>query len=98
MIRVENFAEHPNTIGELRSDRSGLGADWSVRDMLVNLLRDIDSGKIKPEAAVLIFTRAADGDPNATTTHFRNASPSTIHALGMLAHGQMLLVQNSALD
>lgn len=43
-VELENFANHPTTIGELRSDQTNEAKDWTVRDMLIFLLRNIDEG------------------------------------------------------
>ena len=49
----ESFADHPSTIGELRSDRSGSAHDWTPRDALVAALREIDSGRWCPDVLIV---------------------------------------------
>jgi hypothetical protein len=50
-----SFADHPKTVSELRSEKSGDASDWTARDLLVHLLREIDSGTLVPGDMVVIF-------------------------------------------
>ena len=43
---TEDFKDHPQTMGELRSDKTRNALDWKPRDALIWLLREIDGGKI----------------------------------------------------
>lgn len=64
---MDSFADAPLSISELRSEKSGLAKDLTVRDMLIRALRDIDSGDLKADFAVLcICERARPGDTPAT--------------------------------
>ena len=40
----EDFSQHPKTIGELRAAKSDRAKDWTPRDVLIDLLRQVDSG------------------------------------------------------
>ena len=42
--QVETFKDHPLTIGEIRSDKSGNAKDWTPREALIDMLRQIDNG------------------------------------------------------
>jgi len=55
LVSSANFAGQPQTIGELRAERSSSAADWSPRDVLVSMLRDIDSGKLKVSDLVIAY-------------------------------------------
>lgn len=80
---AESFADAPSTVGELRAHRDGTGSAWSPRDVLVNLLREIDSGQIKPTAMVLTMSvETADGGIGHA---YRNATPNNFVALGLLS-------------
>lgn len=51
-----SFADAPLTIGELRAERTEDSADWTPREMLISLLRDIDSGRRNVTDAVVTFS------------------------------------------
>lgn len=75
----ESFADHPTTIGEVRSTRSQSAADWSPRDLLVKLLREHDSGEHVLEQLVVCFE---DAD---ASVGFWNACADRTIAVGLLA-------------
>jgi hypothetical protein len=78
-----NFADHPPTIGRLRSDRTGSCTDWSPRDVLIEMLRRIDAGETDIDAMVVCW-RARHADRDATG-HFLQASPDPMVTLGLLS-------------
>lgn len=82
----ESFADYPESINELRSDRTGNAADWSPRDALVALLRQIDRGAIDPDALIVVWRRRKG--EGVTETGFASASPDVHTTLGMLVHAQ----------
>jgi hypothetical protein len=47
-----SFANYPKSVMELRSEKSDAAADWTPRDVLIDVLRSIDQGKVKPEALI----------------------------------------------
>jgi hypothetical protein len=65
----ENFADYPESIADRRSDLSNSCTDWSPRDALINMLRDIDSGKIKTDVICICYRKEHD-DGTAPTTSF----------------------------
>lgn len=69
-------------VSEIRSDQSGNGADWSPRDALINLLRDIDAGKSKPTSLVICW-REASGI--GESSHYSSACKTPWDGLGLLA-------------
>ena len=80
------FRNYPQTIGEIRADRSDKASDWTPRDALICLLRRIDSG-VDVKELVVSYVSIDDDEP---TTHFlaiqdRNAS------LGLVARVMHLL-------
>ena len=52
---IENFSDHPKTLSEIRSDKSESALDWEPRDLLISLLRDIDSGKLNIKECILCY-------------------------------------------
>ena len=78
-----DFTMSPESIGVQRARRARSARAWSPRDALVDLLRDIDAGTIKPKAMVVSMS-AEDGEGD--TVHvYRNASPDIYSALGLAA-------------
>ncbi|GLQ09234.1 hypothetical protein GCM10007913_11660 [Devosia yakushimensis] len=85
----DNFADHPETIGERRATAKSSAAAWSPRDVLIELLREIDSGRIRPKAIVVSIS--ATGADGSLEHHYRNACPDTFTALGLLARAEYKL-------
>ena len=61
-----NDFSNVRTIGEAKADASGSGADWSLRDMLISLLREIDDGTLdlaatNTQAVICLGTIFDDG-------------------------------------
>jgi hypothetical protein len=76
-----SFAAHPPTIGELRSDRTGEASDWSARDALICVLRELDAGRIKPDTLLIGWSERL---PNGKReTGFRVASPDPLLTAGL---------------
>lgn len=72
------YADHPETIGELRADRNDGGpSDWSPRDVLIQMLRDIDSGRAKPTDLAIVWR--GNGEHGS-----KRAGKDTIVAIGLL--------------
>jgi len=80
---TDNFAGHPPSIGEIRADKSYHSKDWTPRDALISVLRDIDEGKIKPEA-LIVCMRLPGSSPNTVKTQFTAAVSDYHVALGLL--------------
>lgn len=78
----EDFADYPRSVNELRGTDNA--ADWTPREALVSLLRDIDSGVVENIDAVVICYRHKGDKPGATRTHFVNAGPDVHVAMGMM--------------
>lgn len=82
---IENFADAPISLGELRSDRSDDAADWTPRDVLVSLLRTIDKGEIDPETLIVCFDHR--GHPEARPS-YRASSKGLSYSLKVIAYAQ----------
>lgn len=78
----KSFADHPRSIAEIRSDRSQDAADWTPRDVLIAALRDIDSGLIKPDTLVIVWSKTKG---SVSDESYYCASPSPIFTIGTLA-------------
>lgn len=82
-VLPDDFADVPQSIGELRVARERNAAAWSPRDVLVSLLREIDSGQVKPTA--MVVTMSVEFDDGSIGHGFRNATPNNFVALGLLS-------------
>jgi hypothetical protein len=78
---TESFAEHPVSINEVKSERSGDSADWTPRDVLVKVLRMIDSGEISPDVLVVAYGQHVEGK---RTGHFWQSTPDGMLSLGLM--------------
>lgn len=83
MTDVDNFAEHPISLTEARSNKSQDASDWTPRDALIALLRRIDRGEVAPEALVVVFRHPGDV-PGAVQTGWTVASSDPHITLGIL--------------
>ena len=92
----EDFASAPLTIGELRSNKTANGKDWTPREALVSLLRQIDKGEIKVDMLVIAW-HVTDKD-GAKCCDFVNATPSMVHALGLVSRAAYRVNQNADPD
>lgn len=80
---MDDFADAPPTITELRACRSESAKDWTPRDALVALLRDIDAGKFEDIGPlVVIYSRKKDG---LRRVGYSVASDSSLATLGLVA-------------
>lgn len=79
---TENYADHPKSIAEIRSDKSRSASDWTPRDALIATLRDIDSGAIDPDALVIAYRHKSA--PMTDSVGWRASSPKLTVTLGLL--------------
>ena len=77
----ENFAGHPETIGSIRAMKSKSGADWTPRDVLIDLLRAIDDGSLRVDT---IFVACGKCDGNLTQTSYAQSGKNLWEAQGMI--------------
>lgn len=86
-MSVNNFADHPPTIGELRSNKTESARDWTPRDVLIDLLRDIDAKKMDPDAIVVLFRERVPEGEKPALPHYRAASSDAYVTQGLLTFG-----------
>lgn len=84
MPPADDFAETPKSITEIRSDRDGKASSWTPRDVLVALLRDIDSGKEAPTALVVCYAVPNPERDGARIIAHKISSPDIITTIAML--------------
>jgi len=87
---TDDFANHPVSITEAKADREHDCTLWTPRDALISLLRDIDSGAVKPDALVCVYR--FEDDDGAMCSRFVNATPDCHTALRLLTRGQFLIM------
>lgn len=79
---MPDFKDHPLSIGEIKSDRTGDGSQWTPRDVLVKMLRDIDSGAVNPDVLVVAWGElSANGKRQG---HFYQSTPDGFLSLGLM--------------
>lgn len=81
----EDFSSYPLSVSEIKSDKSQKSIDWSPRDLLLRVLRDIDSGKISPKTLIM-FTSEEHEDDKVTTNYY--ASGALIHLVATIELGK----------
>ena len=60
-MTVDDFTKEPVSITELRGARKGGSEDWTARDALVRLLRQIDGGELNVSGCIVFYN--AEGRP-----------------------------------
>ena len=88
-----DYSKHPKSIGELRSDKSENALDWTPRDALISVLRDIDSGKEKPVGLVIVWLDAPLKEKGVGTTAYTTAGLDTVQLVGLLAMTQTKIIR-----
>lgn len=83
-IKVErNFADEPPSITSLRSRKSGNGSDWTPRDALIDVLREIDAGACNP-TDLFIGMVSQGKDADHIKPEYRSACASLLNTLGVI--------------
>lgn len=75
----ENFARHPITISEMRARKSGESVDWTPRDVLLWLLRNIDQGEVGPPRQLIVVMEHESGGVG-----YAAATKDTLSRLGLM--------------
>jgi hypothetical protein len=78
---MDDFTKHPISLGEVRAEQSGECTDWSPRDVLVKMLRMIDSGEVSPDVLVVAYSRMVEGKRMG---HFWQSTPCGMLSLGLM--------------
>lgn len=81
-MNYEDFSNHPKSISELKAQKTENGREWGPRDVLIDVLRDIDSGKIAPTAMIVCYMGLSKNDPEIEVpSYVRCASKHTKSAI-----------------
>jgi hypothetical protein len=81
----DDFKDYPPSITELKSERTKDAADWTPRDALICLLREIDSGQTIVTELVIAYVDKVD--PSKPEIRRSIATSSRVVALGLFASG-----------
>lgn len=83
---MDDFSNHPPTIGEQRLKREGYSQSWKPRDVLIDMLRQIDKGEVNPTHVILIYT-----DDEDELVWAQAGSQPTWAQMGMLERAKQLI-------
>lgn len=86
---TDDYSEHPKSITEIKSEKSGDAANWTPRDALISILRRLDAGEFENVDALIVAFRDNKGE--TTKTHFANAGPNIHTAFGVLEAVKQLM-------
>lgn len=90
----ESFAEYPVSIGTHKASLHRDAALWTPRDALVDMLRRIDRGELKPRALIIaVDFEDSDGDGAMT---YNISSPNFLTSVGLA--GRVFYSVNQAGD
>lgn len=88
MTDDRDFSNYPRSVTEIRAEETKKSSAWSPRDVLIDTLRLIDSGEIRPDALVVVHTTFEGGGRGPTYTEWAVSSPNVPVTLGMLVYAQ----------
>lgn len=79
-----DYSQHPQSLNEIKAQREQDGRLWTPRDALIDLLRDIDAGRVNVDDIVIV-RRGPTGEDGQMETRYTIAGKSgfTI-SVGML--------------
>lgn len=86
------FADMPESITEARSRLEKNMRVWTPRDVLINLLRDIDSGALNLDAIIVGYRTLPTADSKRITGHAKCAPDMyDLIALAGIVHQDLVL-------
>lgn len=77
----DDFSNHPVSIAAIKANKKADAKMWKPRDALIDVLRDIDSGKIDARSVVICLLQA---DPDGDKVTYVQSSRNRTESLGML--------------
>jgi len=84
---ADDFSDYPQSIGESKNSM----AEWTPREMLINLLRDIDTGEIDPDEMLIVFRPRHIDTRMPERVRFRQTGKDIHLVLGMVEDYKMKL-------
>jgi hypothetical protein len=89
VTEIVNFADHPQSVGEIRANKDKDARIWSPRDALIDVLRTLDRGEIEVSSLIVVFNVLEKGKHDRTS--YTSASPDIPTTLGLLARAAYLV-------
>ena len=80
---TEDFSDHPKSVTEVKSDRDMSPSSWTPRDVLIDLLRDIDAGVLDIEVLV-VGMKYRVPSRHGPQHGYRVSSPGLIETFGVI--------------
>lgn len=78
---MDDFSKAPVSVGEIRSDKAGDGQLWTPREVLIKMLRMIDTGEASPDILVVAYGEIVDGKRQG---HFWQSTTDGLLSLGLM--------------
>ena len=91
---MDDFSEHPKTLGEIRADKTENAKDWSPRDVLVRMLRDIDSGKVAPEHLMVLYVLPKKDKDTMRYVGYQMSSDDPTYLIGALERAKQGILED----
>lgn len=92
MPNKDDYSDAPTSITELRAAKEHDASQWTPRDMLISLLREIDSGECNISEIVCIYVDEEDRIMTA------QAVKHVMKAFGMIEMGKLIILSASHVD
>lgn len=78
----QNFATYPKSLSAVRAEKSEAACDWTPKDVLIELLRQIDKGEINPDSLIIVFRDTKENGDRETGLSY--CGKDNYGTLGML--------------
>jgi hypothetical protein len=82
----DDYSKTPQSIAEIRANRSELASLWTPRDALISALRDVDGKKVNPFVAFIVLGNN-DTESGGTYTRFWVAGKNNYEIAGVAMRG-----------
>ena len=86
---MDDFSNHPKSLTEIRGEKSGNGSQWTPRDALISVLRDIDSGALDVSGVIVAYF-----DEKTDTAFYSQSTKDRYTALGLLECAKFRLMES----
>lgn len=83
---VQSFKDYPKSVTEIKSAKTNKASDCLPRDVLIETLRDIDSGALKTKHLIVVWANEVDG---GLVVKFNQAGTAGLASLGMMHEAMM---------
>lgn len=89
---TDDFANYPKSIAEVKATQAN---EWTPRDVLISVLRAIDSGEINPDTLLVIHRNV---DSKGTRTRYASSGPDIHTSLGMMEVAKSFMLKDGTDD